>query len=172
MANSPIIQSTLSVVSGQLCFGSLHNIWFGSSAPSQGLPVAPPQPSGTVKAHSTNYNVAAQKRIRNAFKLVVSETSYTVAWFVAHADIDPRQEVDKILRISVSPYEPDHGSTINNDVTSQAGVFVVNRYDWSYYDKRCFDEIGEGQEEDDDDVLANSNSLGLVDRSIVQEIVQ
>ncbi|KAK2672665.1 hypothetical protein RAB80_012744 [Fusarium oxysporum f. sp. vasinfectum] len=155
MANSPIIQSTLSVVSGQLCFGSLHNIWFGSSAPSQGLPVAPPQPSGTVKAHSINYN-----------------TSYTVAWFVAHADIDPRQEVDKILRISVSPYEPDHGSTINNDVTSQAGVFVVNRYDWGYYDKRCFDEIGEGQEEDDDDVLANSNSLGLVDRSIVQEIVQ
>ncbi|EXM26134.1 hypothetical protein FOTG_07155 [Fusarium oxysporum f. sp. vasinfectum 25433] len=61
MANSPIIQSTLSVVSGQLCFGSLHNIWFGSSAPSQGLPVAPPQPSGTVKAHSINYNVAAQK---------------------------------------------------------------------------------------------------------------
>ncbi|KAM5508836.1 hypothetical protein FOXYSP1_11802 [Fusarium oxysporum f. sp. phaseoli] len=154
MANSPIIQSTLSVVSGQLCFGSLHNI------------------CGTVKAHSINYNVAAQKGIRNAFKLVVSETSYTVAWFVAHADIDPRQEVDKILRISVSPYEPDHGSTINNDVTSQAGVFVVNRYDWGYYDKRCFDEIGEGQEEDDDDVLANSNSLGLVDRSIVQEMVQ
>lgn len=171
MANSPIIQSTLSVVSGQLCFGSFHNIWFGSSAPSQGLPVAPPQPNGTAKAHSINYNVAAQKGIWNVFKIVVSETAYTVAWFVAHADIDPRQEVDKIFRISGSPYEPDHGSTMNNDVTFQAGVFVVNRYDWSYYDKRCFDEIGEGQEEDDDDALANSNSLGLVDRSIVQEMV-
>ncbi|PCD30357.1 hypothetical protein AU210_010039 [Fusarium oxysporum f. sp. radicis-cucumerinum] len=172
MADSPTIHSTLSVVSGQLCFGSLHNIWFGSSAPSQGLPVAPPQPSGTVKAHSINYNVAAQKGIWNVFKLVVSETSDTVAWFVAHADIDPRQEVDKILRISGSPYEPDHGSTMNNDATSQAGVFVINRYDWSYYDKRCFDEIGEGQEEGDDDMLANSNSLGLVDRSVVQEMVQ
>ncbi|KAF4434494.1 hypothetical protein FACUT_7920 [Fusarium acutatum] len=172
MANSPIIQSTLSVVSGQLCFGSLHNIWFGSSAPSQGLPVAPPQPSGTVKVHSINYNVAAQNGIWNVYKLVTSETGDAVAWFVAHEDIDPRQELDKILRISGSPYEPDHGSTVNNDVTSQAGVFVVNRYDWGYYDKRCFDEIGEGQEEGDDDVLANSNSLGLVDRSIAQEMVQ
>ncbi|KAI1063459.1 hypothetical protein LB506_012745 [Fusarium annulatum] len=172
MADSPIIQSTLSVISGQLCFGSLHNIWFGSSAPSQGLPVAPPQPSGTVQAHSVNHNVAAQNGIWNVFKLVASETRDAVAWFVAREDIDPRQEVDKILRISGSPYEPDHGSTVNNDVTSQAGVFVVNRYDWSYYDKRCFDEIGEGQEEGDDDVLANSNSLGLVDLSVAQEMVQ
>ncbi|KAF5548559.1 hypothetical protein FPHYL_9890 [Fusarium phyllophilum] len=172
MANSPIIQSTLSVVSGQLCFGSLHNIWFGSSAPSQGLPVAPPQPSTTVKAHSINYNVPAQNGMWNVFKLVVSGTSDAAAWFVAHEDIDPRQEVDKILRLSSSPYEADHGSTVNNDVTSQAGVFVVNRYDWSYYDRRCFDEIGQGQEEGDDDTLANSNSLGLVDHSVAQEMVQ
>ncbi|KAG5806827.1 hypothetical protein H9Q74_009297 [Fusarium xylarioides] len=172
MANSPIIQSTLSVVSGQLCFGSLHNIWFGSSAPCQGLPVAPPQASGTVKAHSINYNVPAQNGIWNVFKLVVSGTNDAVAWFVAHEDIDPRQEVDKILRISGSPYEPDHGSTMNNDVTSKAGVFVVNRYDWTYYDRRCFDEIGEGQEEGDNDTLANSNSLGLVDHSVAQQMVQ
>lgn len=171
MADSPIIQSTLSVISGQLCFGSLHNIWFGSSAPSQGLPVAPPQPRGTVQAHSVNYNVTAQNGAWNVFKLV-SETSDAVAWFVAHEDIDPRQEVNNILRISGSPYEPDHGSTVNNDVTSRAGVFVVNRYDWSYYDKRCFDEIGEGQEEGDDDVLATFNSLGIVDRSVAQEMVQ
>ncbi|KAF5699730.1 hypothetical protein FGLOB1_11193 [Fusarium globosum] len=129
MADSPIIQSSLSVVSGQLCFGSLHNIWYGSSAPSQDLPVAPPQPSGTVQAHSVNYKATAQNGIWNVFKLVASETSDAVAWFVAHEGIDPRQEVDKILRISGSPYEPDHGSTVNNDVTSQAGVFVVNRYD-------------------------------------------
>ncbi|VTT76431.1 unnamed protein product [Fusarium fujikuroi] len=172
MADSLTIQSTLSVVSGQLCFGSLHNIWFGSSAPSQGLPVAPTQPSGTVQSHSVNYNVTAQNGIWNVFKLVASETRDAVAWFVAHEDIDPRQEVDKILRISGSPYEPDHGITVNNDVTAQAGVFVVNRYDWSYYDKRCFDEIGEGQQEGDDDVLANSNSLGLVDRFVAQEMAQ
>ncbi|KAF5651392.1 uncharacterized protein FTJAE_139 [Fusarium tjaetaba] len=172
MANSPTLHSTLSVVSGQLCFGSLHNIWFGSSAPTQGLLVAPPHPSGTVQAHSINYNICAQNGIWNVYKLVISETSDAVAWFVAHADIDPRQEVDKILRISGSPYEPDHGSTMNNDITSQAGVFVVNRYDWGYYNERCLDEIGEGQEEGDDDVLANSNSLGLVDRSVAQELVQ
>ncbi|EXK84292.1 hypothetical protein FOQG_11551 [Fusarium oxysporum f. sp. raphani 54005] len=151
MANSPIIQSTLSVVSGQLCFGSLHNIWFGSSAPSQGLPVAPPHQVAQLKLTASTTTLPHKKEYGTPSNL---------------------QEVDKILRISVSPYEPDHGSTINNDVTSQAGVFVVNRYDWGYYDKRCFDEIGEGQEEDDDDVLANSNSLGLVDRSIVQEMVQ
>ncbi|KAF5691276.1 hypothetical protein FDENT_3510 [Fusarium denticulatum] len=172
MVGSPIIDSTFSVVSGELCFGSLHNIWFGSSAPSQGLPFAPPQPSGTVIAHSINYNIAAQKGIWNVFKLVASETSDAVAWFVAHADVDPRQEVEKILRISGSPYEPDHGSTMNNDATSQAGVFVINRYDWTYYDRRCFNEIGEGQEEGDDDTLANSNSLGLVDRSVAQQMVQ
>ncbi|KAF5983213.1 hypothetical protein FCOIX_3300 [Fusarium coicis] len=151
---------------------ALHNIWFGSSAPSQGLPVAPPHPSGTVQAHSINYNIAAQNGVWNVYKLVISETSDAVAWFVAHADIDPKQEIDKILRISGSPYEPDHGSTLKTDVTSLAGVFVVNRYDWGYYDERCLDEIGEGQEEGDDDVLANSNSLGLVDRSVVQAMVQ
>ncbi|KAF5622325.1 hypothetical protein F52700_10588 [Fusarium sp. NRRL 52700] len=171
MWDSPTIHSTFSVVSGELCFGSLHNIWFGSSAPSQGLPVAPPQPEGTVIAHSINYNVAAQKGTWKVFKLVAPETSHAVAWFVAHEDVDPRQEVDKILRISGSPYEPDHGSTMNNDATSQAGVFVINRYDWTYYDTRCFDEIGQGQEEDDD-TLANANSLGLVDRSVAQELVQ
>ncbi|KAF5231751.1 hypothetical protein FANTH_13273 [Fusarium anthophilum] len=172
MVDSPTIRSTFSVVSGELCFGSLHNIWFGSSAPSQGLPAAPPQPSGTVIAHSINYNIAAQNGAWNVFKLISSETSHAVAWFVAHADVDPRQEVDKILRISGSPYEADHGSTMNDDATSQAGVFVINRYDWSYYDRRCFDEIGEGQEVGDDDALANSNSLGLVDRSVAQEMVQ
>ncbi|KAF5556096.1 hypothetical protein FNAPI_5887 [Fusarium napiforme] len=151
MPSSPTIHSTLPVISGQLCFGSLHNIWFGSSAPSQSLPVAPPQASGT---------------------LVISETSDAVAWLVAHADIDPKQEIDKTLRISGSPYESDHGNTMNNDVTSRAGVYVVNRYDWGYYDERCLDEIGEGREEGDDDVLANSNSLGLVDRSVAQELVQ
>ncbi|KAF9773593.1 hypothetical protein IL306_008571 [Fusarium sp. DS 682] len=172
MVDSPTIHSNFSVVSGELCFGSLHNIWFGSSAPSQGLPAAPPQPNGTVIPHSINYTVAAQKGIWNVFKLVTSETSHAVAWFVAHEDLDPRQEADKILRISGSPYEPDHGSTMNNDATSQAGVFVINRYGWSYYDRRCFDEIGEGQEEGDNDTLANSNSLGLVDRSVAQEMVQ
>ncbi|KAF4943285.1 hypothetical protein FGADI_13516 [Fusarium gaditjirri] len=98
-------------------------------------------------------------------------TSDAVAWFMANEDIDPKQEVDKILRISASPYEPDYGSTASNDAISQVGIFVVNRYDWSYYDERCLDEIGEGQEEGDDDVLANSNSLGLVDRSVAQEMV-
>ncbi|KAF5589025.1 uncharacterized protein FSUBG_11276 [Fusarium subglutinans] len=172
MVDSPTIHSTFSVVSGEVCFGSLHNIWFGSSAPSQGLPAAPPQPSGTVIAHSINYKITAQNGTWNVFKLISSETSHAVALFVAHADVDPRQEVDKILRISGSPYEADHGSTMNDDATSQAGVFVINRYDWSYYDRRCFDEIGEGQEEGDDDALANSNSLGLVDRSVSQEMVK
>ncbi|KAF4446830.1 hypothetical protein F53441_9534, partial [Fusarium austroafricanum] len=172
MTNDPTIHSTFSVTSKQLCFGSLHNIWLGASVDSQGLPAARPQPNGTVISHAINYNVPAQNGAWNVFQLVASEPNDAVAWFVAHADVDPRQEIDKILSVSGSPYEPDHGSTVNNEATSQEGILVINRYDWGYYNTQFFGEIGEGQEEGDHDVLANSNSLGLVDRSEAQEMVR
>ncbi|KAH7117494.1 hypothetical protein EDB81DRAFT_952907 [Dactylonectria macrodidyma] len=171
MANSPTIHSTFSVTSGHLCFGSLHNIWQGASAPLQGFPTARPQTSGTVIIHRIDHNVPALNGTWNVFQLVGSESNDTAAWFVAQSDVDPKEEIDKILRVSGSPYEADHGSTMNNDDTSQAGIFVINRYDWGYYDRRFYDEIGEGEEEGKNDGLANSNSLGLVDHSDAQEMV-
>ncbi|KAM5347340.1 hypothetical protein ACJ41O_010345 [Fusarium nematophilum] len=171
MASSPTIHSTFSVSSGHLCYGSLHNIWQGASAPLQGFPTARPQTSGTIILHRVDHNVPAQNGTWNVFQLVGSEPEAVGGWFVAHQDVDPQREMDKILRVSGSPYEDDHGSTMNNDDTAKEGIFVINRYDWGYYDRRFYDEIGEGLEQGDDDVLANSNSLGLVDRSDAQEMV-
>lgn len=172
MAYSPTIHSTFSVSSGHLCFGSLHNIWQGASAPLQVFPTARPQAGGTIILHHIDHNVPAQNGSWNAFQLVHSGSEAAAAWFVAHSDVDPQKELDKCLRVSGSPYEPDSGSSMNNHHTSQEGIFVINRYDWGYYDKRFYDEIGDGVEEGKDDWLANSNSLGLVDRSDAQEMVR
>ncbi|KAI5460437.1 hypothetical protein BGZ63DRAFT_454713 [Mariannaea sp. PMI_226] len=163
MAPSPKIYSTFSVSSGSLCFGSLHNIWHGASVPVQGFPNVRPQPSGTVNAHQIEYNISAQNGKFNAFHLVDTQTGEVTAWFLAHATVDPEKELDKILRVSGSPYEEDSGSSMNDDKTAAEGIFVINRYDWTYYDKRSWDEIGEGVEEGENDFLANSNSLGIVD---------
>ena len=52
---------------------------------------------------------------------------------------------------------------MNNDKTAGEGVFVINRYDWTYYDKRSWDDVGEGVEEGESDRLANLNSRGIED---------
>lgn len=86
--------------------------------------------------------------------------------FACHVDVDPWEEVDRILRISGSPYEEDSGSRMNDDHTFIQGVHVINRYDWGYYSAPFYQEIGEGALEDErDDILANSNSCGIVDRA-------
>jgi hypothetical protein len=141
MAASPIVHTTISVSSGYLCFGGLHNIWNGASSPLQGFPSVRPQTSGTVKAQPIEFNIVARNGTWNAFQLVDLRTSEVAAWFLAHSNVDPEREVDKILRVSGSPYEPDSGSTFNNDKTAAEGVFVINRYDWGYYDKRSEDEV-------------------------------
>ncbi|KAH6879488.1 hypothetical protein B0T10DRAFT_520129 [Thelonectria olida] len=171
MAFSPKVHATFSISSGCLCFGSLHNIWHGSSMPVQGFPSVRPQRSGTVNVHHIEYNISAQNGTWNAFHLVDIQTKEVTAWFLALASVDPEKELDKILTVSGSPYEYDSGSTMNNDETAANGVFVINRYDWTYYDKRSWDEIGEGVEEGESDFLANSNSLGVVDLAEAKEKV-
>jgi hypothetical protein len=163
MAVSPEIYSTFSVSCGCLCFGSLHNIWQGASEPVQSFPEVRPQQSGTVKVHHLEYNISAQNRTWNAFQLVDIQTKKVVAWFLANSDVDLEKEIDKVLRVSGSPYEEDSGSRWNNEKTAAEGVFVINRYDWGYYDKRSWDEVGEGVAEGESNFLANCNSLGIVD---------
>lgn len=143
MAAPPSAHATISVSSGYLCFGSLHNIWNGASSPLQGFPSAParPQAFGTVKTQPVEFNIVARKGTWNAFQLVDLRTSEVAAWFLAHSGVDPEREVDKILRVSGSPYEPDSGSVFHDDKTAAEGVFVINRYDWGYYDNRSKDEV-------------------------------
>ncbi|PQE03547.1 histone-fold protein [Rutstroemia sp. NJR-2017a BVV2] len=51
-------------------------------------------------------------------------------------------EIDKILRVSGSPYEHDSGSQFNNEKTTAAAMYAINRYDWGWYDKRGKEELG------------------------------
>ena len=141
-SESPIPHATITVSSGHLCFGALHNIWHGATSPLQtGFTSPRPESSGTVRAQAVEFNIAARNGIWNAFQLIDLATNEVAAWFLAHSDVDPEPEVDKILRVSGSPYEPDSGSNFNDDKTAAAGVFVINRYDWGWYDSRCKDEV-------------------------------
>ncbi|KAH6636299.1 hypothetical protein F5144DRAFT_645161 [Chaetomium tenue] len=165
MTGSPKVYNTLAVNSGCLCFGELHNIWNGASVPvqSEGIPAHRPQLSGTVQVHRIEYNITARNGIWNGFRLIDLNTKKVAAWFLAHSDVDPEKEVDKILRVSGSPYEDDSGSSFNDDKTAAEGVFVINRYDWGYYDSRS-QEVME-PEEINEELFA---SVGLVDLSVAK----
>lgn len=145
MADSPEPYSTFTISSGCLCFGLLHNIWHGATIPpQQGFPNVRPQLTGTVVSSPTiEYNLPAQNGTWNAFQLLDLEKKSVTAWFLAHSDVDPEKEIDKILRVCGSGFR-------NNVKKAAAGIFLINRYDWDYYDKRSRDEIGaDGGEEDD-----------------------
>ncbi|KAK6497044.1 hypothetical protein TWF506_004529 [Arthrobotrys conoides] len=172
MPSDPKVYSTFTVASGCICFGALHNIWSGSTVPTQNFPSARPQTNGTVIIHELEYNIVAKNGTWNVYRLVDNRNNNVSAWYVSHSCVEPVQDIRRILRVSGSPYEEDGGSPMNNDDTQREGVFAINRYDWGYYDRRYLDEIGEGVEEGANDVLANSNSAGLVDYSEAQHQVQ
>jgi hypothetical protein len=143
MATPPLPHGTITISSGRLCYGAVHNIWYGASAPPvQGLPKIRPRTSGTVMVHRAEYNVAALNGTWNAFQLVDLEHKKVTAWFLAHSDVDAEKEMDKMLRVSGSPYERDSGSPTNNDKTEAEGILVINRYDWGWYDERGKAEVG------------------------------
>ena len=159
--SSPRSHCRFSVQSHNLCYGSLHNIWHGAnSLPLTTFPtLVRPRLSGTVKMHQLSYNVPARNGSWLVFQLVnvKSQKREVCGWFACHEDVDPQREIDKILRVSGSPYEPDSGSSLNDDETAEAGVLAVNRYDWGYYDDRAKDLFS-----DDDEMFL---TVGIVDRA-------
>ncbi|KIN03348.1 hypothetical protein OIDMADRAFT_51317 [Oidiodendron maius Zn] len=152
-----IVSATLDVTSGALCFGSLGDILQGAAAAIQVGPSPRPRGGGTVKYQPMVHNVGAKTGTWNAYTLF---------------DVTPlvsRDEITKILRVAGSPYEDEHGSTMNTDKTKEEGVFVINRYDWGM--AREEDNFPDEAEEEAD-ILANGNSLGLVDYSHATSYVQ
>ncbi|KAL8861900.1 MAG: hypothetical protein Q9178_001769 [Gyalolechia marmorata] len=140
----PRVHAHFTVHSGHLCYGLLHNIWQGALAePSSGLTAVQPRVTGTVKTHKLDHNVSALNGTWNAFRLIDTTESRLAGWFVAHESVDVLQEIDKILRVSGSPYEDDSGSQYNGEKTMKEGVLVINRYDWGLYDNRALDVVGE-----------------------------
>ena len=166
MTTKPQAYSQFTVTSECLCYGELHNIWQGASSPIQEFPASVVMhDGGTVKAQKLQHNVRAKNGTWNAFQLLQKGTDSVCAWFVCHSDVDPEVEIDKILRVSGSPYEFDSGSKFNNEETAAEGVIVINRYDWGYYDNRGKQEIGVDDEADLEnfDTRVFGEGAGLVD---------
>ncbi|KFZ01991.1 hypothetical protein V500_00513 [Pseudogymnoascus sp. VKM F-4518 (FW-2643)] len=166
MMTKPQVYSQFTVTSGCLCYGALHNIWHGATRPVQQFPTSMAQHAGgTVKAQIQQFNVTAKNGTWNAFQLVAKGTGSVCAWFVSHSDVDPEVEIDKILRVSGSPYEYDSGSQVNNENTAAEAVLVIGRYDWGYYDNRGKEELGIDDEANIEnfDTQVFGEGAGLVD---------
>ncbi|KAK0708695.1 hypothetical protein B0H67DRAFT_590943 [Lasiosphaeris hirsuta] len=175
MAAPPSPQATISISSGCLCFGALNNIWNGASVPVQPFPaLAQPHTSGTVKTQSIEFNTAARNGTWNVFQLMDLRTKEVAAWFLAHSDVNPQAEMDRILGVAGSPYELDSGSQCNDENTARNGVFVINRYDWGYYsDQRSRDEVvvAEELEREAGTLGTIFESVGLVDLAMARSMV-
>ncbi|KAL3963313.1 hypothetical protein ACCO45_000317 [Purpureocillium lilacinum] len=161
MAGQGIVNATFQVVSGALCFGSLSEILKGSHATIQVAPTPRPQGSGTILRQPLQYNVAARNGSWNKFALLNVESSNVEGWFAAHSAVDPLRELVNILRVSGSPYEYDAGDKWNNDRTRAERVLVINRYDWGMSHD---DDITRAEMQEEGDVFANTNSIGLPQR--------
>jgi hypothetical protein len=136
------MHSQFIVKSSCLCYGDLHNIWHGACSPIQGFPTPAPERSGTVRIHKLEYNVSALDGTWKTYQLVDIGSQIVRAWVACHSSVNPEEEIDKILRVSGSPYEWYSGSTVNNAETAAEGVLVINRYDWGGYDERGMEEAG------------------------------
>lgn len=171
MMASREVYSHFFVTSGHLCYGALHNILYGAlKEPSQGLPYVSPALSGTVQRHELELNVPAKNGEWFTFQLVNTSSEKAWGWFACHSDVNPDEEVDKILRVSGSPYEIDSGSHMNNDKTAVAGVLIINRYDWGNHHDVFADEF-------EDDHTSNTEgeqfeAVGLVDHMYTRSQVQ
>lgn len=149
----------------------------GISMPIQPFPDAVDQHTGgTVKSQILHYNIAAQNGTWLAHQLVdnTGEKELVVGWFVCHSTVDPETEVDKILRVSGSPYECDSGSQFHNEQTVAEGILPINRYDWGYYDDRCKNEVPDLEELQDQSYDRNAwhEYLGLADYAHARDYIE
>ncbi|KAM3442127.1 hypothetical protein MY4824_001139 [Beauveria thailandica] len=167
---TPTPHSSLTVSSGCLCYGHLHNMCHGLTLPPQPFPRAVERPlHGTVKSQTVHYNSTALNGTWRAYELVDSRSAERTAWFVCHDSVDPETEVDKMLRVSGSPYEFDSGSQWHSDESVQEGVLPINRYDWGCYDQRCKDRVPDSNESGD--LAWEGEGLGLVDSAHARDYI-
>ncbi|RSM12621.1 hypothetical protein CEP52_002301 [Fusarium oligoseptatum] len=151
MANSNHIDSSFTVTSGALCFGTLSNMHQGAQAPIQSPPTPSPRLTGTVVAHQFEHNVPAKNGTWNVYKLRDINSPRVDGWFAAHQDVDPLPELTKVLRVA-----------------ELKKVFLVNRYDWGYYvGGNAVEEV-----DDEEDELASSNTIGITDYAHGNALVQ
>ena len=161
MATQGIVSATFQVGSGALCFGSLSDIRRGANTTIQAAPHPERHGRGTIVTQSLEYNLPARNGPWTTFPLVDVGSSTVQGWFAAHSDVNPLDELDKILHVAGSPYDPDGGQTWNTKKTRAERVLVINRYDWGM---DLDDEIKQAEvKEGEADMFANGNSLGLVD---------
>ncbi|KAM3430535.1 hypothetical protein NHJ13734_007711 [Beauveria thailandica] len=68
---TPTPHSSLTVLSGCLCYGHLHNLCHGLTLPPQPFPRAAERPlHGTVKSQTVHYNSTALNGTWRAYELV------------------------------------------------------------------------------------------------------
>ncbi|CAK9785067.1 unnamed protein product [Cutaneotrichosporon oleaginosum] len=136
----PTPRTSFTVSSGAICFGDLHNMWHGAGVPIQPFRTTPAdmEVGGTVRVQQSEYNTVARNGVWHVYALICRGVT---GWFAAHESVAPRREMRRILRVSGSPASLDPGSTFNDEDTVRAGVFVLNRYDWGYYDRRSEGEV-------------------------------
>ncbi|KAF2159754.1 hypothetical protein M409DRAFT_60529 [Zasmidium cellare ATCC 36951] len=165
--------ATFEIHSGHLCYGALHNIYHGASSDKVGgLPLPQePIPGGTIRRHEAAFNLPALIGTWNIYALIgkYGDNMQIVAYFASHHSLDPAFEVDKILRVSGSPYERDSGSTFKDNDTAREGVFVINRYDWGWIDSRGGEEVQEA--EVPIDLPYHFSTIGLVDFDTAKDFV-
>ncbi|KAM3532859.1 hypothetical protein MY4038_003865 [Beauveria bassiana] len=171
---TPKPHSSFTVSSGCLCYGHLHNMCHGLTLPPQPFPNAVEwHMDGTIKSQIVHYNITALNGTWHAYELVDSRSGERTAWFVCHDSVSPETEVDKMLRVSGSPYEFDSGSQWHSDETVEEGVLPINRYDWGYYDERCKDEASDDSDGSDNLFSGEEGgeSLGLVDYAHARDYI-
>ena len=161
MTTQPKPHGEFTVNSECLCYGELHNMFHGSSQALQAFPPAVEiDDGGTVRTQIVEYNIVAKNGTWNVYQLMDRPSKRLCGWFACHSTVEPESEVDRILRVSGSPYEENSGSRFNDESTFAEAVFVINRYDWGYYDNRGKEGVHEDEEADIEEYHV---ALGLLD---------
>ena len=172
MTSKPQVHSQFSVVSGCLCYGELHNIWHGASNPEQVFPpIVERRSGGTISSQIVQFNTVSRNGTWSAYQLIDQPTGRVCGWFACHFDVEPEAEIDRILQISGSPYESNSGNQFNNENTTQDAVFILNRYDWGYYDQNANDKVYH-IEDDYPEIDEYYVAVGLADYAHAKEDIQ
>lgn len=139
--------------------------------PIQPFPETTVEGSGRVLVHKIEYNLAAKNGAWNAYQLVTSKGEVE-GWFVSQSDVEPQQEITKILDVS----GPDRGggmtTWMNTEDSRKAGVFLINRYDWLVHVDRSLDEIKVKLKEGSAEWKIDFRSLGIVDFNAAKAMVR